>query len=264
MTEKELMLTAILECDRSKLYAYSTPLSAEQAEKLQDMQERRRRNEPLQYILGATDFFGFTFKVDPRVLIPRPETELLVEKIIEFSTRQQGAQLRILDVGTGSGNIAIALAKSFVQARVVAMDISPDALNVARENARINHVHHQIDFVHCDFIEFAENYCEAEKRFDIIVSNPPYIATSALITLPLDVQEEPNLALDGGEDGLNFYRALIGHAKRFLTDSGFLACEIADGQKNDLTQLLTDNGFTNFDFYNDFRDIPRFFLAQAM
>ncbi|MCB9771218.1 MAG: peptide chain release factor N(5)-glutamine methyltransferase [Candidatus Omnitrophica bacterium] len=264
MTEKELMLTAILECDRSNLYAQPTPLSAQQTEKLQDMEERRRRNEPLQYILRTTDFFGLKFKVDPRVLIPRPETELLVEKIIEFSSRQHGAQLRILDVGTGSGNIAIALAKSFIQARIVAMDISSDALNVARENARINCVNHQVDFVHCDFMEFAENYREAEKRFDIIVSNPPYIATPLLATLPLDVKEEPNLALDGGEDGLDFYRVLIGHAKYFLNDGGFLACEIADGQKKSLTQLLADNHFTNFTFYNDFRETPRFFLAQAI
>ncbi len=262
MTEKELMLTAILECDRTGLYAQPPQLTAEQMVRLQNMEERRKSHEPLQYILGQTGFFGFNFKVDPRVLIPRPETELLVENILEFAREHHGAELRILDIGTGSGNIAIALAKSLNQARVMAMDISSDALSVARENARLNKTHNQIDFVHFDFFEFAENYREAEKRFDIMVSNPPYIATLLRENLPLDVQREPWIALDGGRDGLKFYHVLIGAGRRFLKTGGILACEIGDGQMEGITSLLIENGLSDFYFKNDFCGTPRLFVAH--
>ncbi len=263
MTEHELMLTTILDCDRTDLYAQAPQLTLEQEQVLQKMKERRSRNEPLQYILGQAHFFGYPFKVDSRVLIPRPETELLIESILDFVLHHYGNQLHILDVGTGSGNIAISLAKALVLARVTALDISEDALVIARENARRNGVAHQIDFGHCDFFEFFKNYSQAEKRFDIIVSNPPYIATDLLDSLPADVKQEPVLALDGGQDGLKFYRVLIAQAKRFLKDNGLLACEIADGQKEAINSLLVENGFANFDFKNDYRDTPRYFLAQG-
>ena len=261
MTEHELMLTSILDCQRTQLYVQPPQLTAEQAASLALMQQRRSQNEPIQYILGQTQFFGFKFKVDARVLIPRPETELLVEGVLEFALRHHGKHLRILDVGTGSGNIAISLAKFLNESRVIALDVSTDVLSLARENARLNNASHQIDFVHYDFFEFANNYSEAEKSFDIIVSNPPYIATIALAFLPADVKAEPVLALDGGEDGLNFYRVLIAQAKRFLKDGGCLACEIGDGQKEAIANLLVENAFTQFYFKNDYRDTPRFFFG---
>ncbi len=263
MTEQELMLTAILDCERTDLYAQTSQLSLAQQEALQKMQQRRSHIEPLQYILGQTHFFGYPFKVDSRVLIPRPETELLVEAIIDFVLRHHSGSLQILEIGTGSGNIAVSLAKSLHQARVAAVDICEDALKLARENARGNGVGHQIDFGHCDFFEFFQNYSQAEKRFDIIVSNPPYIATPLLDSLPADVKQEPVLALDGGTDGLKFYKVLIAEAKRFLKDNGLLACEIGDGQKEEISSLLVENGFVNFNFRNDYRDTPRYFLAQV-
>ena len=263
MTEEELMLTTILQCDRADLYAQPSQMTDEQTARLERMRERRRQNEPLQYILGQAHFFGLTFKVDSRVLIPRPETELLVEHILEFVLQEHGTDLRILDIGTGSGNIAISLAKSLPSARVMAIDISPDALTVARQNARLNQVAHRIDFVHCDFFEFIKICRVVEKRYDIIVANPPYIAANMLTTLPLDVQQEPLLALDGGVDGLKFYRVLIEQAQRFLKDKGILTCEIGDGQKDAINNLLVDKDFTEFYFKNDYRDIPRFFLAQV-
>ncbi len=263
MTEQELMLTTILNCQRIDLYTQTPQLTFAQAQILQQMQQRRSQNVPLQYILGQTHFFGFPFKVDSRVLVPRPETELLVEHILDFILQNYAGNLRIFEVGTGSGNIAVSLAKSLGQARVTAIDISEDALKLSRENARCNAVSSRIDFVHCDFFEFVENYCEAEKRFDIIVSNPPYIATADLASLPADVLKEPRVALDGGSDGLKFYRALIKNAKRFLKDKGALACEIGDGQKDAITALLTENGFSNFYFKSDYRDTPRYFLAQV-
>ncbi len=263
MTEQELMLTSILDCDRSELYVQTLELTAAQKQTFDQMQKRRGDNEPLQYILGQTHFFGYPFKVDPRVLVPRPETELLVESVLDFVLRHYGNQVQILDVGSGSGNIAVALAKSLPAARVTSLDISPDALVVARENARKNAVANQIDFVHCDFFEFVENYTQAHKRFDIIVSNPPYISTAFLALLPEDVKKEPVLALDGGDDGLRFYQSLIGGAKHFLKDNGLLACEIGDGQKERVSSMLVENGFVDFSFKSDYRDTPRYFLARV-
>lgn len=263
MTEKELMLTAILDCERTSLYAEPVNLSAEQQAQLTDMQKRRSADEPLQYILGSTEFMGLKINVDPRVLIPRPETELLVENILQFAHRYATAELCILDIGTGSGNIPVALAKALPTARLISLDVSPDALAVARENARQNGVAQQIDFVHVDFFEFIENYRELENHFDIIVSNPPYIATSALPDLPADVKKEPVLALDGGEDGLKFYRVLLAGAKRFLKPGGYLACEIGEEQQSALTTLLDQNGYHHFVFCNDLAGKTRFFTAQV-
>lgn len=263
MTEQELMLTSILDCERTDLYARPPQLTVAQEATLQKMQKRRGDHEPLQYILGEAHFFGYPFKVDPRVLVPRPETELLVERVLDFVLGHYGNQVQILDVGSGSGNIAVALAKSLLAARVMSLDISADALVVARENARRNAVAHQIDFVQCDFFEFVENYTQAHKRFDIIVSNPPYIPTAFMALLPEDVKREPVLALDGGDDGLRFYKSLIGQAKHFLRDNGLLACEIGDGQKESVSAMLVENGFSDFYFKSDYRNTPRYFLARV-
>jgi len=261
MTEKELMLTSILDCDRTKLYAEPLQLSQEQQAKLQGMEARRVANEPLQYILGYTEFMGLKIKVDPRVLIPRPETELLVENIVQFAQQHIAAGAKILDIGTGSGNIPIALAKALPNAHVFSLDVSDGALSVARGNARLNDVAPRIDFVQVDFFEFIENYRELDHHFDIIVSNPPYIATADMANLPADVKQEPKLALDGGEDGLKFYRVLLAGAKRFLKPNGYLACEIGEGQKESITDLLNQNGYTNYCFHNDYRGTPRFFAV---
>ena len=262
MTEKELMLTSILDCDRSQLYVEPLQLSVEQQAKLQVLESRRAANEPLQYILGYTEFMGLKIKVDPRVLIPRPETELLVENIVHFVQQHYSAGIRVLDIGTGSGNIPIALAKLLPTSHIFSLDVSPDALSVARANARLNHVATQIDFAQVDFFEFIENYRELENHFDIIVSNPPYVTTAEMQSLPADVKKEPVLALDGGNDGLKFYRVLLAGARRFLKPGGYLACEIGEGQKAALTGLLNEHGYKQFAFFNDLADKPRFFTVQ--
>jgi len=182
---------------------------------------------------------------------------------LQFAHRYATSELRILDIGTGSGNIPIALAKGLPTARVFSLDISAEALSVARENSRQNNVAQQIDFVQVDFFEFVENYRELENHFDIIISNPPYITTATLADLPADVKKEPVLALDGGEDGLRFYRTLLANAKRFLKPGGYLACEIGEGQKEALTGLLDQNGYHHFVFCNDLAGKPRFFTAQV-
>lgn len=263
MTEEELMLTTILNRSRAELYIDRPELTAAQLGQLHIMKERRQAQEPLQYILGSTEFVDVKLKVDSRVLIPRPETEILVEQVLFTMAREfHQTEFKVLDIGTGSGNIAISLAQKIAGLKVWAIDASADALEVARNNARLNHVAHQIDFAHIDVREFCKNYADAENRFDIIVSNPPYIKRADLAALPVDVRQEPRMALDGGEDGLDFYRTIIAHAKKFLKPDGILACEFGDGQEIELQALLNQNGFTRIEFINDYTQTPRIFVAH--
>lgn len=264
MSEDELMLTAILNCKRSDLYVDPPELTVSQLGRLQWMKERRLSQEPLQYIIGETEFMGLKLKVDRRALIPRLETEILVEQVLQtIEQDHHAASLNALDIGTGSGNIAISLARSVPGLRVWAIDASAEALELARHNSRVNSVASQIDFAQVDAREFCNNYADAKGRFDIIVSNPPYIRTGDLANLPADVRQEPVLALDGGVDGLNFYRFIIPAAKDLLKSHGVLACEFGDGQEKSIEELLVQNGFKDFKFINDLRPTPRLFIAHV-
>lgn len=239
MTEHEILLTEVLQCRRVDLYVEPLPLTAPQQEHCDRLQERRRRGEPLQYILGYWDFMGLRFSVNPLVLIPRPETEILVEKVIDIARSLPSPRpLKILDLGTGSGNIAIALAKLIADSLITAIDVSPEAIAVAQSNALDHNVRDKIKFVCADMISFLQNPKPLAECFDIIVSNPPYIPTAQLEQLPLDVQHEPAAALDGGDDGLRFYRAIIAHGYRHLNPSGWVCFEIGDGQAPVLQNLL--------------------------
>ena len=267
MTEKELMLTALLDCERVDLYVDPPRLSPEQGRKFSAMQDRRRNHEPLQYIVGECEFYGLRFKVDRRVLIPRPETEILVEKILEMMAREASfvkreAQLRILDLGTGSGNIAVTLAKFLAGAAVMAVDISRDALDLAGENARRHQVADRIRFVQADMLGFLMSSDASEGPFDIIASNPPYIKSKDMESLPPDVQQEPCVALDGGDDGLRFYRTMISRAGRFLREGGHLIAEIGDGQRDAVASLFEQSCFSSVDFILDYVKTPRILIAK--
>ena len=218
MSEDELILTHILQCRRIDLHLDSPRLTKDQQEQFDSYKTRRASGEPLQYILGSCNFFGLEFKVDPRVLVPRPETEILVEETLR---RFKGST--ILDIGTGSGCIAVSLAKNLPTARVTAVDISPEALAVAKENAAAHNVADHIDFVQADIRSTAISGC-----FDMVVSNPPYIPSSQMASLPADVQKEPRLALDGGQDGLAFYKILIKSSPLLLRAGGCLMMEFGD------------------------------------
>ncbi len=190
--------------------------------------------KPIQYIIGRTGFCGLDFVVNEDVLIPRPETELLVEAVTELAHNSQllTPNLRILDLGTGSGNIAIALTKSIADCKIIASDISDKALAVARENAEFNSVYGKIEFIESDLFE------RLEGQFDIIVSNPPYIARHEFETLQKEVLEEPRIAIDGGEDGLDFYRRIVKGAARYLKRGGFIIFEIGFGQRNLIAEII--------------------------
>ncbi len=263
MTEQELILTKILDCERIGLYVDQKVLTAEQEHQFQRIQERRRSGEPLQYLLGECEFMGLKFKVDPRVLIPRPETELLVYSILEKikEIHPQG-KISILDLGTGSGNISVSLAK-FLNCSVTAVDISREALDLANENAAMNHVAGKINFVHADLKDFLEETIHRKEKFDIIVSNPPYIETGKLDSLPMDVRHEPRLALNGGEDGLDFYRAILAKAQDVLTNGGLIFFEIGDGQDKPLEKICSEHfPFAKIEFQKDYMGTERIIILN--
>jgi len=207
---------------------------------------------------------GLCLYVDERVLIPRPETEILVSAMIANASARPGG-LRILDVGTGCGNIAIALARACPRAEIVAIDISQSALDVARRNARRHEVFHQITFI-CDSIEefLKSDFCRARK-FDMIIANPPYIPRRELKRLPADVRQEPKVALDGGPDGLRWIRVIIDEAPGHIAPGGHLAMEIGDGQKSQVAVLLEHRGaYGEITFTRDCAGVDRVVTASIL
>jgi release factor glutamine methyltransferase len=233
--EAEWLLCAATGLDRVGLYLnFEKPLSDEELAGYRAMVTRRGRREPLQHILGSQEFCGMEFEVTPDVLIPRHDTETLVHEAL---TRIPGADT-VLDIGTGSGCIAVSLAKRLLKAAVTAIDISGTALTVARRNAEKNGVS----------IEFLQgSLCEpvAGRSFDLIVSNPPYIASRDIELLEPEVRDfDPRGALDGGTDGLDIYRALIPSALSCMGPGGWLLVEIGAGQDRDVKHLFrTAGGF---------------------
>jgi release factor glutamine methyltransferase len=219
-----------------------------------ELLERRRRGEPIQYITGETEFYGLPFRVTPEVLIPRPETEHLVEKVIELAARFE--QPRIVDVGTGSGAIAVALAHEWLSAVITAIDLSSSALAIARENAKRNEV--DLRFLDGDLLAPVAGEC-----FEIVVSNPPYVPSGDRATLSVEVREyEPALALFAGDDGLDVYCRLIPAAFGALVPGGYVALEIGYGQSKAITELLAKAGFEQIEFVPDLQGIPRVASAR--
>ncbi len=217
---------------------------------------RRLTGEPIQYITGETEFYGLPFCVTPEVLIPRPETEHLVEKALELAAKY--AEPRIVDVGTGSGIIAVALAHKLPAATITATDLSSGTLAIAQENAARNGVSDRIRFFEGDLLAPV-----AEEQFEIVVSNPPYVPASDRATLAVEVRDyEPALALFAGDDGLEVYRRLIPEAFVALAPGGFVALEIGYGQEAAIRALLADAGFVQVEFVPDLQGIPRVACAQ--
>jgi release factor glutamine methyltransferase len=223
---------------------------------------RRLAGEPIQHITGETEFYGLPFSITRDVLIPRPETELLVEKAIELALelREAGTmrEPRIADVGTGSGAIAVALATALPFAEITATDISTPALDVARANAQRNGVAGRIRFVESDLLEPV-----TPGWFAFVISNPPYVPEVDRATLDVEVRDyEPAQALFAGEDGLSVYQRLVPLAFKVLAAGGILLLEIGHGQQEALQALLEKEGFTRIEFFNDLQGIPRVVRAQ--
>ena len=187
--------------------------------------------EPLQYIIGVQEFMKLKFLVTKDVLIPQPDTEILVEEVIEILKNIPNPV--ILDLCTGSGAIAIAIAKYVQNVKIYASDISKKALEIAKQNATLNGVRNNIKFIESNLFDKIK-----EEKFDIIVSNPPYVPTNDIKKLPIDVQNEPHLALDGGKDGLDFYRKIAKEGYKYLNRQGYICLEIGYDQKNDVKKII--------------------------
>jgi release factor glutamine methyltransferase len=233
--DAELLLAHVLKCPRINLYVdHEKTVSERDLAKFRELIERRAQREPLQYIVGETEFWGLKFKVTPDVLIPRPETELLVEEALKYPEAKQ-----ILDIGTGSGCIAIALAKNLPAATIVATDLSKEALSVAKENAETHAVADRIEFVASDIAPWLF-FETQEKKFDLIISNPPYVPSLDLDLLQPEVSKfEPRPALDGGKTGLSTVEKILHEAPDFLGRHGLLLMEIGEGQADALRPRLT-------------------------
>lgn len=251
----ELLLAHVLKLTRFDLYMqFERPLAEPELAQLRDMVKRRAMREPLQYILGEAHFYKRAFEVTPAVLIPRPETELLVEEAL-----RRGHSLRCLDIGTGSGCIGISIALERPETEVVAIDSSREALEVARRNAERLGARN-ITFHHTDF--FDDEGMRSLGSFDLIVSNPPYIAAADLATLQPEVRDhEPHLALTDGGDGLRFFRRFIELSPRLLRDESSFFMEIGYGQGQPLASMFRKVGF-EVDLLTDLDRVERILWAQ--
>ncbi len=247
--DAELLLSSILHMQRMelKLQPAKVLTLAQETDYLHALQQRSDR-QPLQYILGSQNFFGLDIAVNEAVLIPRPETETLCELALNYL--KPLAQPAVADVCTGSGAIAIAIKKHCPDASVFATDLSQAALNVARDNAKRSAA--AITFLQGDFMEPLQG-----KTFDCIVSNPPYIKAADLATLQPEVRKEPRMALDGGEDGLTFYRRLAQDAPQLLRRGGAVFAELGDGQDSAVPALFTAAGFARVRVHKDLFLKPR-------
>ena len=237
--QAELLLARVVGLARMQLYLnFERPLSGQETDALRELVKRRGQREPLQHILGTTSFCGYDIAVNRHVLIPRPETELLAEqgwKFLKQLAAADGLELSALDLGTGSGCLAIALADKCPAIKMYASDISTEALDVAKENAVKNDVAKRIQFLHGD--GFAA--LEPGLRFDLIISNPPYIPSAEIQTLAPEVRDyDPRRALDGGTDGLEFFRRLGSEAADFLKSGGKLMLEFGDGEADAIRAIL--------------------------
>lgn len=257
--EAELLLAHSLGCDRIRLVIDSNrPLSPEELGNVKQLIQRRRRFEPMAYILGYREFYGRKFIVSPAVLVPRPDTEVLVETALEL-TKEQHLFGHALDLCTGSGCVAVSFALERPTWRTWATDISKDALEVARTNAaRLGAT--EVSFRHGDLF----GALEPGQRFSLITANPPYIATGELAELQPDVRDfEPVLALTSGTDGLDLVRRLIAEAPNYLEPGGSLAIELGAGQAPEVKQLLTARGYTNVQSKKDLARHERVVFAQV-
>ena len=237
--DAEVLLAAVLEQSRMYLYVhYDQPLNPEELATFRELVKRRAQREPVAYLLERREFFGHTFKVTKSVLVPQPDTEVLVEHALaQLKEQGENVPLRIADIGTGSGAIILSLLAALPAANGVAVDISPEALAVAQENAANLGVAERMQFRQGDLCA----PLAGEELFDAIVSNPPYIPHDAIPTLAPEVRHEPLLALDGGKDGLDFYRRLVNEAAPCLKSGGFLAVEIGAGEGNAVIALAKEN-----------------------
>jgi len=252
----EHLLAHVLNRKRLELYLeFERELDESELKPLRDLVRRRGEGEPLQHLLGTVEFCGHTFLCDKRAMVPRPETEQLVELLMS-DVRGQKSDLRILDVGTGSGVIALSLAKAFPTAEVHATDVSEDALELARENAARLGLGERVRFAKGNLLDAIEN------DFDLIVANLPYVSLQDRQSLSREVLRDPEVALFAGERGDELVRQLIEQAGARLRPGGLLALEIGVGQSAALLSFLAEKNYDDIESKNDYSSTPRFLFAR--
>jgi release factor glutamine methyltransferase len=252
----EHLLADALGKRRIDLYLeFDRTLSENELAPLREKVRRRAEGEPLQYLLGSWDFFGRAFRTDPRALIPRPETEVLVEIVLKVIRAKLSSRTRLLDVGTGSGVLAITFALECPNLQIVGSDVSPLALNLARENAERQGLNGRIEWVESDLLG------SVAGPFDFLVANLPYIPTAELPKLAPEVKRDPQLALDGGPDGLVVIRRLLQEAPKVLRDGAFVILEVGFDQAGRVADLLTAQKFRDISVENDYQGVRRFVTA---
>ena len=253
----EHLLADALGKKRIELYLeFDRPLSDRELEPLREKVRRRAEGEPLQHLLGHWDFFGRTFKTDRRALIPRSDTELLVEVVLKKLATRESKATRLVDVGTGSGILAITFALEQPELEVVAGDISNDALALAQENAERLGVSHRIVFRRSDLLE------QIDGSFDWIVANLPYIPTADIPGLQREVRFDPALALDGGEDGLAIVKRLIESIPGKIASNGVVALELGQGQAKGVSDFLARQNCRDLSIMKDYQGVERVLIAK--
>ncbi len=260
--ETEVLFCAVLRVKRLNLYTDEINLGNDQLDTINDWIKRRLAGEPLAYIVGSAVFYGLEFKVDKSVLIPRAETELLVEKVLNVIKDNGLSKPVIADIGTGCGNIAISLTKQLSSCKIIATDISGLSLKVAGENAEKYGFEGKITFSKGDLFKPLEGF---KEQIDVIVSNPPYVSACELNKLQREVREEPLLALAGGRNGLLFYRKIIKEAHLFLKPLGFLVLELGKGRLEGVNKMLLSAGhYRKTEIFKDYNGIDRIIVCQKI
>lgn len=257
----ELAMCKIL--DVTRLYIHlnlDEEISKKNENRIEALLKQRRKGRPMAYIIGKKEFMGLDFFVKEGVLIPRPDTEVLVEDIIEQAKKIDNPL--IVDIGTGSGAISVSLTKYIKDSKVYSLDISDDALEIGQVNAKNNEVEDRITFLKSDVFSSLEN---EEIKFDIIVSNPPYIRKADIAGLEVDVKNyEPSLALDGGDDGLDFYRKITEDSIKFIKDNGILGYEVGYDQAEDVKKIMIQSGYGDIRILEDLASIQRVVIGTKI
>lgn len=257
--QTELLLAHLLKMPRMNLYLnFERVLTPAETDLLREAIMRRSRREPLQHIVGSTSFCGFEMAVNRHALVPRPETELLAEAGWTFLSAINHPSTA-LDFGTGTGCLAIALAAKCPEVKIIALDISAEALTLAKENAAKNNVDGRIEFLHADGFDALNT-----AQFDLIISNPPYIPTGEIATLQPEVRDfDPRAALDGGMDGLDFYRMLAARAKAHLKSFGKIMMEFGDGQAEAIRRIFENEKWIVEAVKEDYSQRARILIART-
>jgi release factor glutamine methyltransferase len=250
--EAQILLAHVLGCTRMQLYTgFDKPLGDAELASYRGLIKRRLGGEPVSYLVGETEFWGLPFQVEPSVLVPRPDTETVIE-VARAARPDRAAACRILDLCTGSGVIAVSLAREYPAAQVVATELSADAAALARRNAARNAVADRVDVREGDLFAPVRG-----ERFDLIAANPPYIASSVIPTLSREVRREPVIALDGGPDGLRFYDRICAGAREHLVPGGAIVLEHGFDQADAVRARLVAAGFTGVTLVHDLGKNPR-------